>query len=161
MSNAFDFGSSRAHASAVFSILFVNDKESHLGVPLPGGSVRAYEKERDGQERYTGADTIADTPTKEHVSLTIANVFDVYATYRVVDSKRIGKHVPRKTVETTIHNEKTVPVVVRVVQSYQSLWSQVSESSKSEKVDSSTVQWKIPLKSGDETTLRHVVDVRG
>lgn len=152
---------SRPHTSAVLSILFVNDQASHLGVPLPSGSVRVYEKDSGGQERYTGAASMGDTPKREHVSLTLSNVFDVYAGYRVLESKRMGKHLLRKTVETTIHNEKATPVVVRVVQSYESRWSPVSETIKSEKLDSSTVQWKVPIKAGEDRTVKYVVDIRG
>jgi len=150
----------QSHEPAVLSIRFVNDAASHLGVPLPSGSVRVYEKDSGGQERYTGAASIADTPKKEHVSLALSDVFDVYAGYRVIDSQRISKHLFRKTVQAVLHNEKNKPIEVRVVQGFDDHWTPVSESSKSEQLDSSTIQWKVTLKAGEDKPLKYVVDVR-
>lgn len=151
----------KPHVAATLSIAFVNDEDSNLGIPLPSGSVRVYEKDDEGEERYTGAASIADTPKKEHVNLTLTNVFDVYAEYKVLKSTRLDKHIVRKTVETTIHNEKKASVTVRLVQSYDSRWTPVVESDKSEKIDSMSVQWKLPLKAGEERKLTYTVDIRG
>jgi hypothetical protein len=156
-----DGSQTKPHVSATQSISFVNDKASNLGMPLPAGAIRIYEKDPDGQERYTGADSIPDTPKDEHVHLTPSKAFDVYAEYKVLKSARIDRHWLRKSVEATIHNEKSVGVVVRLVQSYNSRWSPEVESIKSEKLDSNTVQWKLPLKAGERRTIDFTVDIRG
>ncbi len=123
----------------MLSIRFANEKTSNLGVPLPSGSVRVYEKDGGGQERYIGAASIGDTPKRERVSLTLSKVFDVYAGYKVLDSKRISKHIVRKTVEAQLHNEKATPMELRVVESFETRWTPVTESLKSEKLDTELI----------------------
>ena len=148
------------HVSATLSISFVNDAASNLGVPLPSGAVRVYEKDNDGQDRYTGAATIADTPKKEHVSLTLANAFDVYGEYRVVSSKKLDKHTVRKSLETIIHNEKKRAVDVRVVQEFDGRWTTVSETDKGRKLDASTSEWIIHVEPGGLKKLENTIDMR-
>jgi hypothetical protein len=150
----------RRHVCAAFSLSFGNDKGSNLGIPLPSGDVRVYEKDDLGRERYTGAAAIADTPKGERVSLTLGNAFDVYGSSKVLKSENVGKHKLRKTVEATLVNEKKTPIQVRVVQSISNAWSPVSESVKSEKLDSQTIQWKLPLKPGEHRKLSFTIDIR-
>jgi hypothetical protein len=145
---------------AAYSMSFLNQAGSHLGIPLPSGNVRVYQKDDSGRERYTGAATIPDTPKREQVSLTLGNAFDVYGTYRVVKSEKVGKHKLRKTVEALVYNEKKTPVQVRIVQSFSDSWASVSESLKSEKLDSQTIEWKVPVNPGSEKKLTFVVDIR-
>jgi hypothetical protein len=148
------------HVSATLSISFVNDEASNLGVPLPSGAVRVYEKDAEGQDRYTGAATIADTPKKEHVSLTLANAFDVYAEYRVLNSKKLDKHTIRKSVETVIYNEKKRAVDVRVVQEFDGRWTPVSQTEPGRKLDGSTMQWIIHVEPGGLKKLENTIDMR-
>lgn len=148
------------HISATLSIAFDNSERSNLGMPLPSGAVRVYSKDNDGQVRYTGAATIADTPRNEHVNLTLSNVFDIYAEYRVLKSSRVDKHAIRQSIEATLHNEKNSPIAVRVVQSGDARWKPVSESDTSEKLDAVTAQWKIPLRAGEVRKLTYSVDLR-
>jgi len=157
----FDGRQSVPHTTATLSIAFVNDEASNLGLPLPAGSISVYEKDKEGQTRLTGAASIGDTAKNEHVNLTLTNVFDVYAEYRVLKTAHVGKHTVRKTVEVVLHNEKRLPVDVRLVQSYYAQWTPVVESDKSEKLDSSTVQWKLRLEAGDQRKLTYTVDMKG
>jgi hypothetical protein len=149
------------HITATLSISFVNDESSNLGMPLPSGSVRVYDKDADGHEIYTGAASIGDTPKKEHVNLTVSNVFDVYAEYKVLKTTRVDKHNVRQSVEAILHNEKKSPATVRMVQGYESRWTPVVEPEKYEKLDALTAQWKILLQPGEERKVDYTVDLRG
>jgi len=157
----YDGGQTIPHVTATLSLSFVNDEASSLGMPLPAGSIRVYEKDETGQPRYTGAASIADTPKKEHINVTLSNAFDVYAEYKVVKSTRVDKRTIRKSVETILHNEKKSPVVVRLVQSFESRWTPVVQSDIAEKLDAQTAQWKLPLKAGEERKLSYTVEMRG
>jgi hypothetical protein len=156
----YDGAQTLPHITAVLSISFVNDEASNLGMPLPAGAVRVYERDGSGDEQYTGAASIGDTPKQEHVNLTLSNVFDVYAQSRLVKSERIDKHTTRRTFEAILHNEKKAPITLRLVQSCETRWKPVTESDPSEKLDASTVQWKIFVKPGEERKLTYAVDMR-
>ena len=148
------------HVSAVTSMAFVNEKGSNLGITLPSGAVRVYERDASGRERYTGADEISDTPKGEHVTLHLSNAFDVYGSYRVLKSERISKHVVRKTVETDLFNEKKSSADLRVFQAFSSRWTLDAESSKGERPDASTSEWKLTLKPGEHKALTYTVDLK-
>ena len=153
-------GSRHTHVNAAVALNFVNNVASNLGIPLPGGSVRVYEKDEMGHERYTGADTIRDTAKQEHVALTLSDAFDVFGSYKVLKSERIAKHRIRKTVETYLHNEKKSAVEIRVVQNILNRWWPVSESLTSEKLDADTIQWVVAVKPGETKKLTFTVDMK-
>ena len=151
---------SQNHIPATLSISFVNDKDSHLGIPLPAGDVKVYDADSDGNAILTGAATIRDTTKNEHVNLTLSNVFDVYCEYKIVRSERIDKHTVRKTVQATLHNEKRKSIDLRLVQSIYGSWKPVKESSPSKKLDSNDIQWIIPMESSSEKKLIYSIDFR-
>lgn len=151
---------SKPHVGATFSLSFANNSVSNLGVPLPSGEVRVYEKDNKGHERYTGSDVIPDTPKGDHITLALSNAFDVYADYKVLKSDRVAKHKLRKTVEVTVYNEKKTDVKVKLIEDFGGAWLPLSESEKSEKLDSQSVQWRLPVKAGSEKTLAFTVDLK-
>ena len=148
------------HVSATLSISFVNNEAANLGMPLPSGSVAVYQKDEQGQARYTGAATIGDTAKQEHVNLTLTNVFDVYAAYKVLSSREIDKHTVRKTVEVTVHNEKRAPILVRLVQCFEDQWKPVQESEPGVKLDGSTKQWTLLVNADLTKTVTYTVDLK-
>jgi hypothetical protein len=159
MGDGVNFGA-RPHVSATVALSFANNAASNLGIPLPSGDVRVYERDDTGRERYTGAASIPDTPKTEHVSLTLGNAFDVFAGYRVVKSERISKHKVRKSVEATLHNEKKGVVQLRVIENFSNPWLSISESVKSERLDSQTILWNVSLKPGEVKKIAYTVDIK-
>jgi hypothetical protein len=148
------------HVSATLSVSFVNNEAANLGMPLPSGSVAVYQKDEEGQARYTGAATISDTPVQDHVNLTLTNVFDVYAEYKVLSTRQLDRHTIRKTVEVTLHNEKRSPVSVRLVQGFEQPWTAVQQSDPSVKLDGSTTQWTVLVNPDVTKTVTYTVDLR-
>ena len=153
-------GNSLPHVSATLSISFVNNEAANLGMPLPSGSVAVYQKDEQGQARYTGAATLGDTPLQEHVNLTLTNVFDVYAEYKVLSSQRIDKHTVRKTIEVALHNEKRLPVWVRLVQGFEGHWRPIQESEKSVKLDGGTTQWTVQVSPDVPKAVTYTIELR-
>ncbi len=152
--------SSTSHLPAEVTMTFVNEGSSHLGIPLPSGAVRVYEKDPSGRERYTGADQINDTPKNERVTLSLAKAFDVYGSYHVVKSTKVSKHKVRKVIEAVIHNEKAKAIQVRIDQAFAGQYVIVEESQKSQKLDSQSVRWKLPVKAGEAKKLTFTVEMK-
>ena len=152
--------STRDHTRATLSIAFVNDKNSDLGMPLPAGEFRVYDRGSNGKDQFVGAAGLQDTAKYEHVNLTISDVFDVYAQYRVVSSQKLDKHTLRKSIDVIIHNERPKPTVVRLVQASSDVVRRGEESEVSKKLDATTNQWLITVPSGEEKHLTYTVDLR-
>lgn len=150
-------GASDQRLKATLAINFTNDEASGLGLPLPGGAVRVYEPSGTGAPNYIGAATIADTPKGARASLTLSEVFDVYARPKLISSKRLDKKRVRNTIEVRLHNEKKTAVQIRVVQGFWGSWKVESESVKSTRPDGATAQWLVPVSAGAEVVLKFAV----
>lgn len=151
-------GNPDTRLTATLGINFKNDEASKLGKPMPGGAVRVYEPDPNGRPQYIGAATIRDTPKDARVSLTLSNVFDVYAQSKLVKSEKIGKRKVRKTLEIAVHNEKTSDQEVRLVQNFYGTYAIVSESAKSAKLNAGQRQWSLQVPAGGEVKLKIVAE---
>jgi hypothetical protein len=151
-------GNPDTRLTATLGINFKNDEASKLGKPMPGGAVRVYEPDANGRPQYIGAASIRDTPKDARVSLTLSNVFDVYAQSKLVKSEKIGKRKVRKTLEITVHNEKATDQDVRLVQNFYGTYTIVSESAKSAKLNAGQRQWALQVPAGGEVKLKVVAE---
>ena len=150
----------KQRAEVAVAMKFTNVEKDGLGAPLPAGAVRLYEPDASGTVRYIGAAAIADTPTGERVNLTLARAFDLFTEARTLKSQRMDKHTLRKTVEITLHNEKTADVDIRVVQNFSGGWKIVQEPQKHETLNSELAQWKIHVPATSKPTFTYVVDLK-
>src|SRR6266478_1651031 len=66
---------------------FKNEEKNGLGIPLPAGNVRVYQKDSKGGILFAGEDRIDHTPKDEFVNIHIGNTFDVVAEHKQTDYK--------------------------------------------------------------------------
>ncbi len=74
--NSMSPGSPQKDAVMVF-YKFKNEQKTGLGIPLPAGNFRVYQKDSKGGILFVGEDRIEHTPKDEMISLHIGNAFDV------------------------------------------------------------------------------------
>jgi len=94
-------------------IEFKNEKENNLGIPLPQGSIRMYQKDKSGETHFIGENRIGNIPNKETIKLKVGTLFDV------VGEKKITKFNVNKferEIETTyeIKNRGKEDIEVRI-----------------------------------------------
>jgi len=89
---------------------FKNEEKAGLGIPLPAGNVRVYQKDSKGGILFAGEDRIDHTPKDEYVNIHIGNAFDVVAEHKQTDYKRIDTHTWEMEFEVTLRNHKDAPV---------------------------------------------------
>ncbi len=132
-------------------VTFKNDEKSGLGIPLPKGKVRVYQRDSDGKEQFIGEDEIDHTPKNEEVRLYLGNAFDIVGERAQKDFKTLASgHVIEETIEIKVRNHKSEPVDVQVYEHpwRWSQWEIVKSNAEYEKVDQSTL--KFPVKIGKE-----------
>ncbi|HXH60765.1 MAG TPA: hypothetical protein VNI20_05345 [Fimbriimonadaceae bacterium] len=152
-----NYGRPEQRVPATLSIAFKNSEQQGLGSPLPAGKVRFYEPGKNSALRYIGAAGISDTPKDAKQTLTISNVFDVYAERTVSQATRVDKHTVSRTVSVTVHNEKDHAVDVRLVQDFYQNWKIATESVESKKISAQMAQWTVNVPSGGQVTLTYTV----
>ena len=145
--------------SVSVALAFDNTAKAGLGSPLPQGAIRVYDPDASGRPRYAGAATLPDTPEDRPAHVTLANSFDVTADYTTRSSRAINRRTTRKQVTVRLHNARSKPVNVRVVQGFYGAWRVASESAKHRKMNSSTAQWTVPVPASGARELRFAVDL--
>ncbi|MGC8917292.1 MAG: DUF4139 domain-containing protein [Thermoanaerobaculum sp.] len=136
-----------------------NTQANGLGVPLPAGTVRVYQKDSRGSEQFMGEDGIEHTPKDETVHLEIGSAFDVVAE-RVQTDFRSFDRVSEAAFEVRLRNHKDEPVVVEVEESIGGDWEMLSHSHPYVKRSAFVAVFSVPVPAGGQATLSYRVRVR-
>ncbi len=136
-------------------IKFKNSDANSLGVPLPGGVVRVYQTDSNGNLELVGEDRIAHTPKDETVNLYIGNAFDVTAERKQTDFERLGNNLYEEAFQITLHNHKTEPISVEVNEPFSGQWTILNSNYKYEKISAFSVRFTVPVAAGGNSELTY------
>ena len=139
---------------------FRNEEKNGLGIPLPAGNVRVYQKDSKGGILFAGEDRIDHTPKDEDVNIHIGNAFDVVAEHKQTDYKRIDTHVWEFEFEVTLRNHKDSPVVVQVNEPIGGDWEMLSSTYKFKKTAAFAAQFLVPVAKDGASVLKYRVRAR-
>lgn len=136
-----------------------NRADNRMGMPLPAGVVRVYQKDSRGAAQFVGEDRIDHTPKDETVVLTLGNAFDVVAERRQTDYRSFD-HTSESAFEVVLRNHKSDPVTVEVREHVGGDWEMLHSSHPYEKISAFGVEFKVPVPADGEATLTYRVRVR-
>jgi hypothetical protein len=139
---------------------FKNEEKAGLGMPLPAGNVRVYQKDSKGGVLFIGEDRIDHTPKDEDVTVHIGNAFDVIAERKQTDYKRIDNHVWEMEFEITLRNHKDTPVTVQVNEPIGGDWEMLSSSYKFTKTAAFAAQFNVPVDKNGTSVLKYRIRAR-
>ncbi len=134
---------------------FKNEEKAGLGIPLPAGNVRVYQKDSKGGILFAGEDRIDHTPKDEFVNIHIGNAFDVVAEHKQTDYKRIDTHVWEMEFEVTLRNHKDAPVTVQVNEPIGGDWDMLSSTYKYTKTAAFAAQFSVPVAKNGTSVLKY------
>jgi hypothetical protein len=137
---------------------FKNSVENHLGIPLPGGRLRFYRRDTDGQMEFTGENSIDHTPRDEMIRVATGDAFDL-----VGERKRTNHHLDNSRHEMDesfaikLRNHKKEPVEIRVVEHlYRSpSWDITEKSAPYSKTDDQTIEFRVKVKPDSEESVTY------
>jgi hypothetical protein len=138
---------------------FRNEEKSGLGMPLPAGSVRVYQKDSKGGVLFVGEDRIDHTPKDEDVSIHIGNAFDVVAERKQTDFKKIASNVYEMEFEITLRNHKDTPITVQCNEPIGGTWEILSSSYKFTKTEAWAAQFSVPVDKNGTSVLKYRIRV--
>jgi hypothetical protein len=139
---------------------FKNEEKAGLGMPLPAGNVRVYQKDSKGGVLFAGEDHIDHTPKDEEVSVHIGNAFDIVAERKQTDYKRIDNHVWEMEFEITLRNHKDAPIIVQVNEPIGGDWEMLSSSYKFTKTAAFAAQFNVPVDKNGTSVLKYRIRAR-
>jgi hypothetical protein len=134
---------------------FKNEEKAGLGIPLPAGNLRVYQKDSRGGVLFIGEDHIDHTPKDEFINVKIGNAFDVVCERKQTDYKSIAAHVWEMEFEITLRNHKDTPVTVQVNEPIGGDWEMLTSSYKYTKTSAWAAQFDVPVKANGESVLKY------
>jgi len=143
----------------VFLELF-NSERSHLGIPLPKGTVRVYKQDKDGSLQFVGEDQIDHIPKDEKFKLKIGEAFDVVAERVQTDYKRLGDNLFEVAFEVSLRNHKKEDIRVLVEEPIPGDWEMLSNSHSYEKVSARLIRFDVPVTKDAETKVTYRIRFR-
>lgn len=136
-----------------------NRTANQLGVPLPAGTLRMYQKDRRGTAQFVGEDAIRHTPVDETITVTMGNAFDLVAERRQTDYRRFDS-TSESAFEVTVRNHKEAPVTVTVRERLGGDWEMLSNSHPFSKESAFGVSFEVPVEAKGSASLTYRVRVR-
>ena len=138
---------------------FKNDKESHLGVPLPEGVVRFYDAREAKNLAFVGSDQMEQTTTGKEIELSIGKVFDVYAKGKIVRVQKLSDKSFEADVAVQFFNQKEEKITLDFEQAFNGSSEIVTENIGGKNKTAQTRIWTIDIPAKGEQTLTFTVKV--
>ncbi len=125
-----------------------------LGEQLPGGVVRVYARDTQGQPQFVGEDHIGHTSAGSELALKIGDAFDVTMQPTLQSTRRVNSRRSEYTMKYLVRNARGTPITVTVRQL--ELWrfnEVMQESIKGRRTDADSFAWDVPVAANAETEL--------
>ncbi|MCB1581561.1 MAG: DUF4139 domain-containing protein [Xanthomonadales bacterium] len=150
-----------SHAGAKIEsfLIFKNDKENQLGLPLPAGRVRVNTIDpTDHSLEFIGEDSIDHTPKNKTITLKLGNSFDVTGE-RKQSQFQLLKNSIIEQFEITISNQKTATQQVEVIEPLYrwSNWQITQHNEEYEQLDAATIKFMVDVAAESTKTLKYTV----
>jgi hypothetical protein len=146
-------------------VAFANKAEGGLGLPMPKGTVRVYQRDGAGRPQFVGEDAIDHTPRNEEVRLQLGEAFDLTARRKQTDFRSLGpqgqyRNVFESAYQVAIRNAKKEPVTVSVQEPIAGDWEMVQNSLPFTRDSAGLARFQVPVPAEGEATLTYRVRVR-
>ncbi len=139
---------------------FSNSKANGLGMPMPKGRVRVFQRDKMGSVQMLGEDQIQHTPREEKLSLLVGKAFDVVVNRKRTNFTRLSDRSVRETFEIEVRNRKDVPETVELMERHWGDWTITAKSMEFSKEDSVTAVFKPMLKAGEVRKVTYTVETK-
>lgn len=131
------------------------------GQPLPAGTLRVFQRGRDGQANLVGEDQLGPVPAGADAQISLGRAFDVTARRVQTDFQKVSADISEAAIEVRLANGGDRPVKVIMRESFGPEWLVLSESAPHIKDDAFTASWTIAVPAKAETVLAVRVRVKG
>ena len=142
-----------------------NREDDGLGLPLPAGVVRVYQRDRRGRLQFVGEDAIEHTPKGERLLLHLGRSFDVTAAKVQTDFRKVAgsgpyDYVYESAYRIELRNGKETPARVEVREPMPGDWTILEASHPHRKASARLALWEVDVPPRGKTVLEYRVRVR-
>ena len=143
-------------------IQFVNSKENGLGMPLPMGTIKVFQRDSTDSLQMLGEAQIEHTPRDEKLSLLVGRAFDIVVERKRVAFEWIGsasrRTGAREKFEIEVRNRKDAPETVYVYERHWGQWKITGNTMDFEKADANTAVFAVALKPQEVRKITFTVE---
>ena len=136
---------------------FQNEAASGIGMPLPAGTVRVYQRDRDGALEFAGEDRIPHTAKNETARIAVGGVFDVAVERKQTEFNQISPRQTESTVEIVLRNHRAKAIDVTVVEHAYGSWEIVRFSHPARKKDATTFEFSVTCPPEKPVTVSYTL----
>jgi hypothetical protein len=139
------------------------NKDGDLGKPLPGGTVRVYQRDSMGGAQLVGEDALAHTAKGEKVALKMGDAFDLTADRVQTDYKSLSSRSSQSSYRVEIRNADPKPVTVTVREPLHGDWNITAENLPHLKESAGSAVWNVVVPGygeGGKATLEYTATVK-
>ncbi|MDB5070524.1 MAG: hypothetical protein JWM87_1635 [Candidatus Eremiobacteraeota bacterium] len=138
---------------AVYATL--RNVEPQLGMPLPAGSIRFYQRDSRGTAQYIGAGRIDHTPRGEAIRLRLGTAANLTTATTRLATVRIGPSEFEYTDRVTLSNARSSAREVLVVEPFSGDWQIVESSLPFRKTSAATAEWTVHVLANETVSLTY------
>jgi hypothetical protein len=153
----YEYNSARKLDRVGVSIEMVNSEANGLGMPLPAGRVRIFQKDTDGSNQFLGEDSIKHTPKNETFRVRVGEAFDIVVDKTKKDFRQISNRVTETDWEVKLRNHKKEYIEVTVVDNPSGDWEITKSSLEYKKISANRIEFTVPVKTEEEPVLTYTV----
>ncbi len=140
-----------------------NKKENRMGMPLPEGTVKVFQRDSSGALQLLGEDRIEHTPKDEKISLVVGKAFDIVAERKREKFEWIRRsngsiRGARETFTIEVRNRKESPETVEVIERHWGQWTITQKNMEFEKVDSDTLLFLVKLGANEVKKVTYTIE---
>ena len=132
-----------------------NERAQGLGLPLPAGRVRVYQRDSGGGVALVGEDAIGHTPAGEQVRILSGTAFDLVGDRTRVSHTRVARNVTEDGYRITIRNRGTKAATVTVVETLYGNWEIPAKSIEYRKKNADTIEFDLAVPAGQAATMTY------
>jgi hypothetical protein len=132
-----------------------NERAHGLGMPLPAGRVRVYQRDSGGGVALVGEDAIGHTPAGEEIRILSGTAFDLVGDRTRVSHTRVSRNVTEDAYRITIRNRGTKAAVVTVSETLYGNWEIPAKSVDYRKKNADTIEFDLPVPAGQSAAVSY------
>ena len=141
-------------------IEFQNTKDNGLGIPLPQGKVKVYQRDASGSVQMLGEDNIQHTPRDEKLSLVVGRSSDVVGERKRLNFKAVSSRAYEETFLLEVRNRKDTDETINWMERHWGDWKVTQKSMDFNKLDANTMEFVVSLKAGETKKITYTVITR-
>ncbi|MCX7835319.1 MAG: hypothetical protein N2450_04525 [bacterium] len=138
-------------------IIFKNDKEHKLNLPLPAGRVRIFQEEPNGNREFIGEDVIEHTPTSSEVTLTVGDAFDLVGETVQLEYRNVTNKISETDYKVNLRNSKKEDVVLIVIINGYGDWNIVKSSEEVTDISAQEKRIIVKIASNSKKTITYTI----